>query len=336
MLGDVHYPFAVGSIGVRFDRQHHLVMIVKASAELRRGAAASLSSHGVTLCGDLRWLAGGALRFPTDWAARKESADVTLIGHAFAPQRGASLSVASMQFGHPDNRFQRTIAVVGDRLWERKILGTNMGEPNGFKRVPLGYARAFGGPGFQANPIGIGFDEAGKPDRLPNLEEPGAVIKSPGDRPAPASFAPVPLEWQYPDAFLHGDAAARAPLLPVELATEPVQHAPAPQRLRFLRGDEPYRCEGMTANQELLEGALPGVRPRAFVLRSDGGSLDELRMRLDTVSFDIDEHEVHLVWRGAIAVANADASDVSAVFCTSEQVNATPMSIEGASQKFLT
>ena len=37
-----------------------------------------------------------------------------------------------------------------------------------------------------------------------------------------------------------------------------------------------------------------------------------------------------------IAVANADASDVSAVFCTSEQVNATPMSIEGASQKFLT
>jgi len=335
VVADEDFPFAVGSMSIERHGQYQLAMIIKAVADLRVGGPADLRSRGVTLSGDVAWRSGGALRFPSDWVASKENADVVLVGHAYAPEGGATAAVVRFQLGHSGNRFDRTMAVFGDRHWQKKLLGRSAGDAVRFDRMPLGYSRAFGGAGYAANPIGIGFDAGGKPERLPNLEDPRALITVPDAQPQPMSFAPVPLDWQHPDAFADATAVRQGPLLPAGLATQAVQYAPASQMLKFLRGDEPYRCEGMTDDHQPIAGTLPEARPRAFVGWRHSRGFEELRLRLDTVCFDVDERELRLVWRGAIPVLDARASDVATVYFTNEVVGAPRMGVQEARQKFL-
>ena len=54
--------------------------------------------------------------------------------------------------------------------------------------VPVTYANAYGGEGYAANPFGKGY----RNDRVPNIEYPDQRMKTPGDRPPPAGFGPIP------------------------------------------------------------------------------------------------------------------------------------------------
>lgn len=76
--------------------------------------------------------------------------------------------------------------VSGDRYW----LDGRATEPQAFDTMRLDWQHAFGGPGFAANPAGIGY----APEmvngllvqRLPNVERPGHGMDRPDRRPAPA------------------------------------------------------------------------------------------------------------------------------------------------------
>ena len=63
----------------------------------------------------------------------------------------------------------------------------------------------------------------------------------------------------------------------------------------FLQGDEPLALIGLTEAGE-LKSQLPGIRLMA-VLTDDNGHRESIGMRLDTVSIDLDERVVQLVWR---------------------------------------
>ena len=64
-------------------------------------------------------------------SASLPKADVTLTGSAHAPQPGATVALVSVAFGHPGNRFERTLAKtvkdlpmdteVGWRRMERRL-----------------------------------------------------------------------------------------------------------------------------------------------------------------------------------------------------------------------
>ena len=65
--------------------------------------------------------------------------------------------------------------------------------------MPITWQNAFGGEGFDNNPLGKGIapieTEDGKVHPLPNVELPRKLVKSKRDRPGPTSFGPIDLVW---------------------------------------------------------------------------------------------------------------------------------------------
>ncbi len=332
-------PFAVGTFAAELvGGESRLVVVIKASAELRPEAAAHLAADSETLSGEVSWKPGGGVRFPSDWVALKDHADVVLIGHACAPSGRADAMQVRFAFGHSGNRFDKRLVVFGDRRWDKKLIGHAIGPPMPFDKLPLGYARAFGGAAHPSNLLGVGFAAGGKAAAaLPNLEDPAALIAAPSHQPQPACFAPIPLPWLAPAAFDDSWEQSRAPLPPVVLTSQALQQAPPDQQLKPLRGNEPFCCEGMHAEQAAFSGQLPGVRPRAFLTRAAGSepSFEELRLRLDTVCFDMDALQLRLLWRGNLVVADSAASDIESIQLMSETIDGPRMSLLEARHRLL-
>jgi hypothetical protein len=169
---------------------------------------------------------------PSDAQPRADTAfEVVLLGHAYAPKQHpvTSLTVA-LNVGEA----RREITVFGDRAWvPGPSKGRAISRPQPFVKMPLTYQRAFGGAeevnldresvfelSDRTNRHGIGFDAermarelgialkapAGYPSlppkyvrRLPNLENPRALIARPEDEPEPTCWATVPVDvaiWQ--------------------------------------------------------------------------------------------------------------------------------------------
>lgn len=150
--------------------------------------------------------------------------EVILLGHAHAPA-GRPVSVLSVVLSVGDIR--REIRVSGDRVWQGAPGARSISQPEPFVRMPLTYARAFGGSAGVLldektefvlrdayNPRGLGFDPepqlaglaqllrppAGYPRlleatrRLPNLEHPGRLIARWEDAPEPCCWATQPFD----------------------------------------------------------------------------------------------------------------------------------------------
>ena len=258
--------------------------------------------------------------YSSDFAVFKPRADVTLSGHAYAPSGSSPAAQVRLRFGGKKGGFERRIAVFGERRWQRAGIKIAPSEARPFKKVPLVYERAFGGPTFEKNPSGVGIGG----DLLPQLEDPGSLVRSPSDAPEPACFAPIPPRWA-PRRSLLGTFDAewkknRWPYFPDDFDWAFFQAAPASQQVDHPNGDEAFELAGVSAEHPLVSGRLPGVRPRCFAQKTSGagGDFHEVLLRLDTVAFEPDAMKVTLVWRGVIDVADDAAEDVAELFVIEE------------------
>jgi hypothetical protein len=134
----------------------------------------------------------------------------------------------------------RHLVVTGDRVWVGEGPQAYISSAVPFTRMPLTYARAFGGsaeiqidprsalPVFDVmNALGRGFDAsefvpgcaaefecppgfpvlAPGPRRLPNVEDPARLVRAWGDRPPPVCWAPIPLEVGFEIRAIEGRLA---------------------------------------------------------------------------------------------------------------------------------
>src|SRR4051812_42143059 len=92
--------------------------------------------------------AGRSLRVASDLAPLKPRADVTLVGHAFAPQ---GVPVRSLAVRLLVGDIDKVIDVHGDRVFDQAG-ALEASQP--FSRMPLRYERAAGGPE-TSNPVGV-------------------------------------------------------------------------------------------------------------------------------------------------------------------------------------
>ena len=302
-----------------------LAILAKATCDLVPDGPAALREEADPLSGE-RASAGPRgmnIVYPSDLVPFKVRADVTLVGHAQAPPGGASQVEVRFRFGSEDSGFDRSLLVFGERTWERVGPALRPSEPSVFLRMPLSYDHAFGGRGHATNPMGLGHDAAKtappppakakqttskslvakKPALLPHLEDPTDRLRAPPQSPTPASFAPLPKTAR-------PDKASRS--LPEAFDWTRHQVAPPSQRLPFLRGDETFEITGIHPRTPTLKGALPGVAVRCQVTRV-GGATEEIPMRLDTASFDLDDGTLSLVWRGALPVTSESEPDVASI-----------------------
>jgi hypothetical protein len=140
-----------------------------------------------------------------------DGVSVTVAGHVEGPSKPPFARLVTLRIGD----IERSIAVFGDRVWEKSVFGGGLApsNPKPFDRLELSVERAYGGgydvppglipgddlphPGFrcahQLNPKGVGLyaDEAsalGSP--LPNFERRGALLERWNDAPEPVAFSP--------------------------------------------------------------------------------------------------------------------------------------------------
>ncbi len=251
-----------------------------------------------------------SIKFASEVHLTKPGTDVALVGDAWSPNgRPVGVFDASLRVG---NNTQH-IRIFGDRIWKGGLLGPRPSPPRPVARMPLQYEYAFGGTYVDdstgevraelRNPVGRGFvSRRGVPNTaLPNLEDPGSPVKSPGDRPLPMGFGFISPSWE-PRKALGGTYDAtwqkrRAPYLPTDF-NERFFHAAHPAWTRpYLQGGEPIELCNLVP-QGVQPSRVPAIGYEVSV--KVAGEWVSPKLNLETLLLLPNENIFCLSWRGCV------------------------------------
>lgn len=187
----------------------------------------------------------------------RSGTDVIVLGDAVTLE-----PVTAMDVSVSAGAYALTLRVFGDRLWDSTLTrGLAPTPPTPFTRLPVTLRNAFGGAApaeygpvpFARNPDGKGYclfkrDAPGRP--LPNVEDPGSLIRAWDDQPDPVGVGPYSPFW----------ALRVEPCVRVDPATDkpvftpmPGRHDRAHPRLsgQRLQDGDYVRIRGMSPSGEL-------------------------------------------------------------------------------------
>lgn len=316
-------PFEVGfhAFQVR-PPQDALVVVVKATFALRADAGpCALADEQRPVVGDVYDDddPNRTLRYASDLVPFKLQGEFLLTGTCHAPPGGTRTSAVLARVGD----LEKSLAVFGDRTWNRGIFANSFSPPTPFVTMPLGWERSFGGPGVSANPEGAGIARpdapAGTPRTLPNLEHPQRLLTAQDQRVAPQNFGPVSPLWsprrERTGTYDRAWQKTRWPYHPADFDWQHYNTAPDDQQLKraYFRGDEDLALKNLHPTHFDAKCRLAGYRPRAFVVPVAGG-FREVELRLDTIVIDGDAWQVLCVWRGLTDLAHPMMRDLSHLF----------------------
>jgi uncharacterized protein YjbI with pentapeptide repeats len=259
-----------------------------------------------------------------DLGMPKASAEFLATGHAYTHhQKEKTACAVALRVGG----LERQLLVFGDRFW----LDGRATAPQAFESMRLDWTRAYGGPGFADNPLGIGH----APEivnglvvqRLPNIEHPLRRLDRPDREVEPASLGAIDPGWPRRMRLIgrHYDAHWREHLFPgfsEDMDWHFFNAAPAEQRWAGrdgIPGGTPYEVWNMHPNLPVQRGRLPDWRARAFIARKtapgqrEPAHFDEVPMRHTTAWFFPHLGQVALIYHGEIDIAEDDADDVTHV-----------------------
>ncbi len=294
-----------------------VVLAVKATFTL--SPMVSLSAEQVPLCLEDKYLgdpASSSLLYASEMLLPKPGSDVILNGHAYAPE-GQQVSVIDtyLSIGNAS----KTVRAFGDRLW----IHGGQSSPQPFEKMALIYENAFGGVhhfqpdqpigpdsalSFDQNPLGLGFigtrqnnDMIGQ--RLPNLEDPNFLIRTPQDKPGPATYGYTPGAWaprkNYAGTYDELWSKTRAPFLPTDFDERFFLNGST--NLSFERstffGGESVRLVNLMKGQPDIQFTLP-VCPIAAAFKFNGQWQDS-PVAIETILIEPDENRFCLIWKTA-------------------------------------
>jgi uncharacterized protein YjbI with pentapeptide repeats len=223
----------------------------------------------------------------------------------------------------------KTLRVVGNRVWKDGVQSA----PEPFTEMPITWENAFGGSGFELNPLGKGAAKAKTPrgdvQPLPNVEDPRNLVRSQRDAPPPAGFGPYDLTWPqrmkkvgtYDQKWLK----QRFPGFAANIDWTFFNTAPDDQQQQApFRGDEAFTFDFMHPAKSRIQGQLPGAVARCFVnvKTASGEEFREVPTKLDTIWFFPHAERAVLVFHGTTKIAEDDAADVLQIVAACEEMGA--------------
>jgi hypothetical protein len=267
-----------------------------------------------------------SIKYECDFAAFKPRADVLVVGHAVAPK---GKKAEQMMVGLEVGPIKKEALVLGDRVWETRMLVARPTPPEPFEKVPLVWERAFGGTdetgdppklhGLERqNPVGVGFFEnldakniVGKP--LPNVDDPKDRFGGLLDRPKPIGFGVVGRSWlpriKHAGTYDKKWLDEKFPFLPSDFDYQYFQSAPVDQQCPHFQGGEQVRCTGMVP-----EGPFWFQVPKVDApLRYRFREREEVaRPVLDTLIIEPDQRRFSVLYRHKVALGRKirDLKDV--------------------------
>ena len=300
-------PFTVGSVIWQPQTgAWTLTACVKGTFHLEHGRDATLASEQDPIADDRYFADSASLYAPSDLAPFKPRADVTLVGHAYAPDgRPIEALVAGLSIGD----LSKSVGLIGDRAWVEGADGLEPSSPAPFVRMPLRYERAARGAD-----NAVGLDLAAPPVAgalaLPNLE----AMEDDFARGQTVGFGPIAPTWPSRRNVLHEAALGwildrRGPV-PADFDFGYFNAAPRDQQVDLLRGNAKLVLENLHPRHARLETRIPAVRPKAFFVDGKSGRANEIALRCDTIWIDTDRGLLVLVWRGLTGIETGDEKDL--------------------------
>jgi uncharacterized protein YjbI with pentapeptide repeats len=214
---------------------------------------------------------------------------------------------------------EKRVHAVGPRRWN----GRDATAPEFFESVPLDWQHTYGGPGFAANPLGMGREPrvaagGGEPARwLPQVVLPGLNPGTPDDEVPPVAFGAIDCTWPqrarhagtYDERWLKEQSPGFASDIDwryFNMAQEDQWFEEPP------RGDEGFEFQNLHPTKPLVSGVLPGLRARCFTDHGDGTSpkLREVPLKLATLWFFPHAERGIALFQGLAECSEDDASDV--------------------------
>ncbi|MDN4502261.1 DUF2169 domain-containing protein [Alteromonadaceae bacterium BrNp21-10] len=320
--------------------QDSLTMIVKGAFQLNpNGKSTILEGDDLAQpMGDLFYQENdkASVTYASDFCLFKHHADMTLTGTCYTPN-GSEIAGTQVTFGV--GNWRKSLAVFGDRYW----VGNKPSQPIPFTNMPIIYENAYGGFGYDKNPVGKGIRAITLPTGqflhpLPNIEDPNHFVSAPSQQPLPAGFAPLQPGWgtrptpkgTYDKKYLKKNW----PYFPDDFDWRHFNSAPQNQQFsQYLQGDETLYFENMHPEVTQYSSQLPAIRPRLFVTTAPN-KLHEIPLNLDTLSVNMDEEKLVLVWRGLLGVPSESFAEDTLFFLADEDMS-QPQPIEYYQQKLV-
>jgi uncharacterized protein YjbI with pentapeptide repeats len=278
-----------------------------------------------------------------DMGFPKPKAEYLVTGKCFAPKgEMRPASQVCVRVG-PSTK---TLDIFGDRYWlDSNGSHPKPTDPEPFDVMPIDYKLAYGGEGYNRNPIGKGFNPVPTPEGkelhpLPNIELADRLIVSPDEKPLPAGFGPLDLMWSprhdkvgtYDDKWL----AERWPWFPDDFNPEFFNTAPESQFLSdFFKGNEAIEIQNMHPDMGVIRSHVPPLRIRCFVTQmekpgapQEKDMFREVKTKADTLWLFPEILRGVLMHRGTLKVKDDEFADIRRIFLASEQPDEEPKTIE--------
>ena len=247
---------ACAAVAWRFRGRLQLTVVVKATFAIVPGGAATVAAPREILHEDRTFdrHPSRSVEAASDLAPYLARCDVIFTGHASAPG-GQPVPAGSVRIGlarEGQRLLDKTLHVFGDRA-------SADAPPDPFKRMPLVYERALGGPG-EPNPVGV---------ETPNVVD--AV-----DPKRAGGFGPVSRYWPARKRLLGKinratlDAAIAG--VPEAMPWEYFQAAPPDQQIDYLQGGEWLVLDGIHAEHPRVQTRIPAARGAASVVAEPGAA----------------------------------------------------------------
>ncbi len=297
-----------------------LTVIAKGLFDVKKGEPLRLSpSPSRIRTASVPWEAEkhSSLRYEDDLAPFKTCTDIIVNGTAYAP---GGQRAPAWRAGVRVGAVRKYMTVTGPRAWvHAPLLGWSLTPIVPVHRVPLRYELAFGGDGFEANPVGVGYCDPRTADTSQLVAAPQLL---PEDGRAPVFGEPYPVEgfgaiaraWQprrgRAGSFGEAWATQEARRLPEDFdgsywnAANPDLSADA-----FLRCNEEVTLTALHPEHAELAFRLPSLLVAAGAVHASGFR-NASPARLDTVIIDADELRVELSWRVALPLFKGGVESV--------------------------
>jgi len=306
---------------VDLDGDPFLVVVAKGIFDIIKDESAKLSEQRASIrIVAVAWekQTPSSLRYEDDLAPFKVGTDVIVNGTAYAPG-GARLP--SWRAGLQVGAFKKDVTVTGPRAWvHTPLLGWSLTETIPVQRVPLRYEHAFGGEGFQGNPIGRGHCDVRRADRSRAIEAPQVLTaegRTPmlGEEYPVEGFSAIVKSWQPRRAragtFDQEWAAQGGKSLPIDFDGS-FWNAAHPDLClgSFLRGAEDVTLTALHPEHTRLCFRLPSLVVAVGVVYSSGYR-HGVPARLDTLLIEPDEMRAELSWRAALPMQKSGIAGVT-------------------------
>ena len=237
----------------------------------------------------------------------------------------------------------KSVNVFGERQWQKQLLGYGATQAKPASSTPLDLAHAFGGEGLMENPEGMGFYPNKKQEALllAPIESPEQPVTLIRQKPESVGFGPLPIT--HPSREKHnGDYTTQKwleehfPNLAPDTDFALFQSARSDQQFaQGLQGGESYQLMNLHPEHPCLQGTLPHIRPRAFVVKKGDADnvsvndnadlpLDSVPLTLDTLWFFPNQQIGALIYRGQVPCSDPDALDISHVLLAYEHATDAP------------